>query len=73
MKMNTGITFKLYLLARTRSAKQKGFLFLWKQKGKLVREQKSVPFNSLDELPDKIQAALKRAKIEWPISTSRGR
>jgi hypothetical protein len=66
MDMNTGITFKVYLLAKGDKRKEEGFLLLWKHKGGLVKSEKPIPFDALNELPAKIAAALKRSKINWP-------
>ena len=66
MRKNTGTIFKVYLLDKQPSPPmQEGFLQLWKHKGKLTGV-KNIPFNYLDQIPDKIRKQLKAAKIKWP-------
>lgn len=68
MEMNTGTTFKVYLLVKSAERKQEGFLLLWKHKGKLVKPEKPIPFDRLNEIPEGIEQALNRARIKWPNS-----
>jgi hypothetical protein len=63
MERNTGTIFKVYLLKKSSPDKQEGFIELWKHKGELQR-MSSMAFDYWDELPKKMRALIRRAKID---------
>lgn len=66
MNQNTGIQSKIYLADQTAPGKQEGWLRIWSNAGERITTAKSVPFDRLDEIPKKINAALKAHGITWP-------
>jgi len=68
MEKQTGTTFKVFLLGSPRRAK--GFIKLWKHKGKNQNHHPE-PFNNLTDIPGRIRAILDQAGIEWPPKKTR--
>jgi hypothetical protein len=66
MERNTGTHFKIYLADKTRRGLEEGFIRIWQHKGKRITDAKSIPFDRLDEIPDRIRQALNERGIDWP-------
>jgi len=68
MEKNTGTILKVYLLDKTASGKEEGFVTLWKHKGKAV-QSRMLAFDRLHEIPGKVEKLLRTAKIKRPPPT----
>jgi len=66
MEQNTGIQFKIYLMAESRPGLEEGWIRIWSNKGERFQGAKNVAFDWLDQVPGKLKAELVTYGIEWP-------
>lgn len=66
MERETGIQFKIYLMAKSRGPREEGWIRFWSNEGKRKTSAKNVAFDELNQIPAKIKAELLANGITWP-------